>query len=841
MKKLIIIIIVVLVSIIVLLFALPVVFKSRMVEAVKSAINQQVNANVEFANLKISLFRNFPKATLVLEQVAVTGKDDFAGDTLFSAASVSASMNLFSVLKSSGRGIEKIVIDQPLLNLLVNSSEKANWDITFPENQGGVVTENTTAVPEKPFEIRLEKIVINDGRLVYKDVPAELNLGLNGINLSLDGKMYGTETTLNVAGKAGDFRVEYDSVQYISNVALETKTVLAVDYETMKIAITENELLVNRLPLQLNGTIERPTDSQMYNLQFATKSSDFENFLALVPAEYTSYLENLKTSGSANISGSFKGLLFEENYPEIMMKIQVENGTVQYKDFQEKIEKISGLIALEKPQGTLDLTELNISGLHAEIKHNPIDFALKMKQLMTDPQFEGSLVGKINFTDIKEVLKADSMNLAGLIDANLRFNGVYSDVEKGSYEKIKAEGTVNMYDFVYSSTDLSQEVKVETGKLEFSPVAIQLKQLDMKVGESDFSLNGQVKDYLNYFFSKGVLKGDLQLQSDFVNVQQLMQLQNEPVAKPGVKQPEKQEANQVAGTSSTTKTLAFDVPSNISFNFRSAIQRAVFDNLEMKDINGLITVADGKLSLSGLAMKTLGGDLKVTGSYKNTQQNQPLFDFTFDISQFDIPSTFRTFSGIQQFAPVLGQSEGRLSTALKMSGQLRPDLKMISSSVNGNATISTFGLKIVESQVFKELKSVINPSLLQNVAIDDFKSLVTVVDGNIDLKPFKTRVAGQETTVVATLSAEEILNMKMNFIINREAFGQDIKNILSAIPGNDKIQQLPAGVMLTGPVGKPEVKLDLTETRDVVTKAAKGEIQNSLNKLGKGLKDLLGK
>ena len=107
-----------------------------------------------------------------------------------------------------------------------------------------------------------------------------------------------------------------------------------------------------------------------------------KNFLALVPADYTSYLENLKTSGSANISGSFKGLWFEEIYPGIKVKIQVENGTVQYKDFQEKIEKISGLIALEKPQGSLDLTELNISGLHAEIKRNPIDFELKMKQLM---------------------------------------------------------------------------------------------------------------------------------------------------------------------------------------------------------------------------------------------------------------------------------------------------------------------------------------------------------------------------------------------------------------------------------------------------------------------------
>jgi hypothetical protein len=584
-----------------------------------------------------------------------------------------------------------------------------------------------------------------------------------------------------------------------------------------------------------------PADSQIYNLQFKTVSSDFENFLALIPTKYTSYLKDLKTSGSANVSGSFKGLWHEEIYPEMKMKIQVENGTVQYKDFPEKIENISGLISVEKPQGILDLTELNISGLHAEIKQNPIDFELKMKQLVTDPQFEGSLVGKMNFGDIKEVLHTDSMNLAGLIDANLRFNGVYSDVGKGSYEKIKAEGTVKMQDLIYGSPGLSHEVQIHSGMMEFSPVALNLKQLEVKVGESDFSLNGQVTDYLNYFFSKGVLKGDLQLQSGFVNVQQLMQLQKVPVAKTQVKQPVNPAPAQTPGTSAATITLAFDVPSNISFTFRSAIKKAVFYNLEMNDLNGVVTVADGKLWLNGLAMKSLGGDIKITGSYKNTQQNQPLFDFAFDMNQLDIPSAFSTFSGIQHLAPVLGHSEGNLSTVLKMSGQLQPNLKMIPSSVNGNATFSTFGLKIIESPVFKDLKPVINPSLLQNVAVDDFTGIVTIENGNIDLKPFKTRVAGQETTVAARLSAAEILNMKIDFIINRDAFGQDVKNLLSAIPGNNKIQQLPASVILTGPVGNPAVKLDLTETKDVVAKAAKGEIQNSLNKLGKSLKGLLGK
>lgn len=836
MKKIIIIVLAIVLLLVAALVLTPFLFKPRLVEAARTAINKQLNATVEFAGFDVSLFRDFPKATMVISDLSVTGKDEFQGDTLFYASSVNASMNLFSLFKSSGRSIEKIVIRQPLLNLLVNKNDKANWDVTL-ESEPGQAVQNQPEESEKPFEIKLEKIEIENGRMVYSDEISPMKVVLAGINLDVDGKMYGNSTALQLTGKAADFLFEYDSTKYISGVALETKSAVNVDFDRLKVDIATSDVWVNRLPLQLTGWIEMPADSQIYNLQFATKSSEFENFLALVPADYAKYLENLTTSGIANVSGKIAGVLYEEDYPEMLFDVTVENGLIQYKGLPEKIEKISGLISVQKPQGSLDLTELNISGLHAEIKRNPVDFALNMKQLMTDPQFEGSLVGKINFTDIKEVLKADSMNLAGLIDANLRFKGVYSDVEKGSYEKIKAEGTVRMHDFIYSSPELSQEVKIPAGLMEFSPIAVNLKQLDMKVGESDFGLNGQVKDYLNYVFGKGVLKGDLQLQSGFINITQLMALQKNPAAKNSSAAKTPSAADSVK-TSESKQIMAFDVPENVSFTFRSAIKKAVFDKLEMNYINGNISVADGKLTMNGLSMNTLGGDVKVTGSYKNTPQKQPFFDFTFDVNSVDIPVAFSTLGGIKQLAPVASQSVGKISTALKMSGQLKPDLSIIPTSVDAVAQLSTFGLMIKESPVFSQLKNIIKPELLKNVTVDDFKANLTVDKGNIGLKPFKTKIAGQETVLSGTLNAESLLNMKMDFVINRDAFGQDIKNILSAIPGNDKIQLLPASVLLNGPVGKPEVKLDLTETKDVVAKAAKGELKNSLNKLGKELQKL---
>ena len=120
-----------------------------------------------------------------------------------------------------------------------------------------------------------------------------------------------------IAGNAADFQLDYDSTKYISGVALETKSSVNVDFDKLKVDITSSDVWVNRLPLQLSGSIEMPADSQIYNLQFATKSSEFENFLALVPADYAKYLENLTTSGTANVSGKITGVLFGEDYPEM--------------------------------------------------------------------------------------------------------------------------------------------------------------------------------------------------------------------------------------------------------------------------------------------------------------------------------------------------------------------------------------------------------------------------------------------------------------------------------------------------------------------------------------------
>lgn len=841
MKKIIIIVLVILVFVIGALLAIPIFFKQNLLNATKATINKQINAEVEFSDFRLSLFQNFPKATIELEGIQVIGKNEFQNDTLLNVTFAKATMSLASIFKKTGISIEEIVLEQPRIKMIVNKSGKANWNLVDPgvgEMKSQDVQSSDIQSSDDAFELQLKNIEINNASFLYSDRLSEMEINLMGINFDISGKMYGTSTQLKTNGRVDDFTLKYNNVEYISNTFLETKTVLNVDYKNMEFSVAENELMVNKLALELTGNIKIPSDSIFFDLQIKTKESGFENFLALVPPDYEEYLKDIKTKGSATITGNITGLFFEENYPAFVLKLDIKDGNFQYAELPEQIKNIKADVEILKPQGELNLTEVKIKDAHAEIKNSPVDLALTMNNLVVDPWFDGAFIGKINFDHLKDVLPLDSVNVSGIVDANLFVKGNYSAIENEEYDKIESDGIVLLNNFVYDSPNLTQKVFVSKGQLDFSPENINLSEFKIRVGQSDFSLSGKVFNYFNYFLKDGILKGNLQLNSNQVNLNEILRLQM-----PGHKTVVENQNSEKIKVEQNAKeeVLAFDIPDNLDVTFRSHINRAIFDRLPISNINGLITAKNGRLILNGLKMQMLDGELNVNGSYKNTPQNQPLVDFGIDIKSFDIPLAYSSLSGFRQMFPVGGQSSGKFSTKIKMKGQLSPGHKFIPSSINGNGEFNTKNLQIVESPVFNQLKGILKPEKLKNVTVEDFKANFVMNNGNIQIKPFKTKVAGQETSVSGTLSAENLINLRLDFKVNRDAFGSDIQNILAIILGNKNIKVVPAGVIIKGPVGNPEVKMDLSETRKTIANATKDDLQNTLNKLGKGLRKLFEK
>jgi hypothetical protein len=148
----------------------------------------------------------------------------------------------------------------------------------------------------------------------------------------------------------------------------------------------------------------------------------------------------------------------------------------------------------------------------------------------------------------------------------------------------------------------------------------------------------------------------------------------------------------------------------------------------------------------------------------------------------------------------------------------------------------------VDSPVFDQLKGIIKAEKLRNLKVDDFTARFKMENGNINMTPFQTKIADQEVLVSGGLSVERILNLAMDFKVNKEDLSGDVNKAFGIIPGSENIKVIDATVNVKGDLKNPKVSVDLSKARkqieEEVKRSTKESLQKSVKKVGDELKKL---
>ena len=819
-----------------LLAVLPFLYKDKLLAKVKTTLNNQVNAKIDFSGFSLSVFSHFPKIEMEIHGLSLVGINEFASDTIFSASSISTDISLMDMMSNSGLELKTLVIDNPRISLISDKSGKVNWDIAKPSSEKASASASTPPSGNE-FKMKLSDIRVNNLNLQYNDMAMPMNVWVKNTNLGLSGDVAGTVTNFDIKGEAGELVFEYGSVKYISKTKLKAETLLKVDYEKMNFAFDRGKLWINNLPLEVNGSFAMPNDSMIFDLGFRSEKSDFATILSLVPADYQKYLEKADIKGSAEFKGSVKGLFYNEVYPAIDILLSADNASFKYQGLPESVQEIQVSAQITKPEGVLNLLKVDVEKAHASIRNNPIDLRLHITEPMTDPNIDASFAGTIDFASLKQAIPIDSLDITGILKAKMQMTGKMSSIEKQEYEKFQSSGEASIQNFKIQSNQLTKPVEISQGQIKANTKQINIERFEAKIGQSDFSLRGDVSNYLAYMFKNGTLKGDFNLKSSFLNFSELSNIQKS--TKSGAEQTKEDKTVPAAPSDSVT---AFQVPKNLEMSFQSVVAKAVYDKMPINNINGLVKVKDQRMELTNLTMDMLQGKLAVNGSYTSNKENKPLFDFKFDMQNVDLPTAYQSLSTMQHYLPIAAKSQGKFSTQFSLSGGMNEKMNIVPTSMNGLGVFNTYNLQIVDSPVFDQIRGMIKKEKLKNVKIDDFTAKFQFENGQLKMNPFKTNIADQQATIYGTLSAAREINLNMDFVVNREDLGADINKGLDILPGSQNIKLIDASVILKGPLTKPVVSLDLSKARaqieQQVKKASVDEIKGSVKKLGDELKKL---
>ena len=203
----------------VLLLVLPLLFRGTIEQRAKMAINESVNARVDWRDLGISLFRNFPNLTVSLDDLTTVGVDKFQGDTLAAVRHLRVVLDLASVLGNvmGGRPIvvRAVELDQPRLRLLALEDGTANWDIAKKTS--------TTAQPEKaakPVAISLRRFEITDAAVALDNRQAKLKALVDGYDQSLSGDFSQDLVAIKTRADADSVSFTFAGIPYLNRVKL---------------------------------------------------------------------------------------------------------------------------------------------------------------------------------------------------------------------------------------------------------------------------------------------------------------------------------------------------------------------------------------------------------------------------------------------------------------------------------------------------------------------------------------------------------------------------------------------------------------------------------------------
>lgn len=809
----------------ILIISVPYLFKDQLLAKVKEEINKNLNAKVEFADFKLSLIKHFPNLSMSLTGLSVTGTGSFSNDTLISFKSFSTALDLLSLIKKEGINVRSVSLIEPRIHAKVMEDEKVNWDI-MKESEEEVIEEADTAVTGTPaFNVNLKKFEIVDGEIVYEDLHSKMTASLKDFNFLLSGNMSADFTELNISSTIGDFDFKYGGMQYIRDAVLKMNAEIGADMKNMIFTFRDNHIALNELAIGFDGEIEMPGDDINIDLTFTSLDNKFRSLLSMVPAVYLKDFEDIKTSGALSLKGKVNGTYSsaDSTLPDISLEIIVDNAMFSYPDLPKSVENINIRTNIFVDGRDMDQTRVDLERFYLEIAGNPMDVNLKIRTPISDPDISGSLKTRMNLESIVDIIPMGDVVLKGIIDADLEFGGSMSMYEKELYDEIKADGSVSLTDFEFSSPDLPQRVNISKARMEFSPEFIEISELNIILGQSDIGIKGRVENFIPYVFKDKTLRGSLSLNSANLDINELI--------------PETEEAVEEENTDSIALSV-IEIPKNIDFVFASKLDHINYGNLVIENTNGTIIVRDGKVVLDGLQMDLLQGSMKINGEYNTTDMTKPGVAFDLDATGIDIPSAFNAFNTIKKLVPAAEGLNGNVSTKFTYKSLLGEDLMPLIETINGHGRLQSDNIQVVNSGTLDKISSALKLKKDISNTFKDLNISFKIVDGRIYVEPFKTNLGNIEMVIAGDQGIDQTMNYLVKMSVPRASFGAGANQVIDGLAAKarakglkiDPGEKVNVDVKVTGTFSDPKISLDMKSSSQNAIKAIKEQVEEKVRK-----------
>ena len=301
----------------------------------------------------------------------------------------------------------------------------------------------------------------------------------------------------------------------------------------------------------------------------------------------------------------------------------------------------------------------------------------------------------------------------------------------------------------------------------YSNKDFHIAQSQVRVGNSDFALSGEVRNIGAWLRKQGTLEGELNFVSEHTDVNELMALcsaDSGSEEQPTEDNKDKEQGTKDKGQDSTSTEEAspFLVPLGVDVALNTHIKEAVVFNEVAHDLKGKLYIKDGILVLDEMGFVCNAAKLQLTAMYRTPRRNHIYVGFDYHMIDIDIAELIRMIPQLDSIVPMLRAFKGAAEFHLAAETYTNAKYELKPSTLRGACSIFGKDLVVMDNATFSKISKLLLFNKKTENKVDSISAELTVYKKEIDVYPFCVSL----DNYMVALGGRHNLDMTFDYDIN---------------------------------------------------------------------------
>ncbi len=438
-------------------------------------------------------------------------------------------------------------------------------------------------------------------------------------------------------------------------------------------------------------------------------------------------------------------------FPVLNSTIVWQKGTLLTNQYPNPVTDISVDLSVLNTRGTANDMKVVIKPISFQFEGQPFTLTANLNN-WNNLVYQVSSKGSINIGKLYKVFAIDGYDVNGFIKTDLSLQGSQADATAGRYDLLQNKGTIELKNISLHTPYFPQSFLINSGAFHINNDQLVADQLQLSYRNNKAVITGSFSNLINHLLKPDApLNGTLSLTSKELFVHEFIS--------------EEEPTNNKQKTSSapaSTETGVVLLPSNLSMQFHSSIDKVDYNGLNLYNWIADATLQKGKLSIGKSAFRLAGASVQMEGSYEPINLKQANFTYHVNVKEADIQTAYKEIQLFRELLTSAAAVTGKVSLDYSLNGILNDSLYPVMNTLNGGGVLSIKNPSFKGFKLFAAIgKKTGKDSLNEKRTAKQTVQLKTTIANNIiTIEKVKLKVAGFRPRFEGQVGLDGRLNLK---------------------------------------------------------------------------------